>query len=148
MNIREGVKRIYLLFGAISLVVGAIAIAKDLPTKSSIDSKYSYSVRGEAAAQIGQKTWEIDQGQMSGKEYIDAYCNNTLRYGRGADQRTISPNMALCDMYKFDLSELPKQQFKEALFGLGYLALGFIGLFSVFLACRWIVNGFFPKKAD
>ncbi len=146
MNIREGFKRLYLLFGAVGLVIGAIAIVKDLPNKDGIDSRFSYSVRTNAAEQIGQKSWEIDQGGMSDKEYVDAYCNNTLRYGKGADQKTITPQMALCDMYKFELSELPREQLKEGLFGLGYLALGFLGLLAFYLTCRWVVNGFFPKE--
>jgi len=146
MNIREGVKRIYLLFGAIGLAIGAFAIIKELPSADRIYSRTEYQVRQDVAKQLEMDSWNVTSGSMTDKEFVETYCNKSLIYGKGDTQKLITPNQLTCDVLSQQLKDLPKEKFTEGMYGVGYLVLGFLGLSIFFFVSRWVFNGFFPKQ--
>jgi hypothetical protein len=146
MNFREGFRRLYILFGAIALMAGAASIVKDLPDEDSIHWRYLPRLREDIAPQIASETWRVDLGTMSTGEYIANYCNGTLVYGQGADQKEIKPSKFYCTSITNEIAELPKKRMEALLYGVGYLLAGLAGLIGFYVIVRWIVNGFFPKR--
>lgn len=147
INLREGIKRIYLIFSFCVLAVPVASYWDEFPTKDRINQETLWKLDSEIAPQIGVQSWEVPELEGPADQFIDKYCSGKLVFTKaGQPDITISKNALVCDIHKekkdFYLVEQAKWVGMVAL----VTALTAMGLAAAFLLARWVLNGFFPKK--
>lgn len=147
INLREGVKRIYLILSFCVLAVPVASYWDEFPTKDRINQETLWSIDSDIAPQIGVQIWQVPKLEGPADQFIDRYCSGKLVFTKdGSPNVTIAKNAVVCDTHKEkkdnQLVEQAKWAGKVAL----VTALTAMGLAAAFLLARWVLNGFFPKQ--
>lgn len=145
MNIREGIKRIYIALSVLILAVLVWASYEDAPTQQTVANRFYFDVTGEFASVNKMEPSQINWGGRDWDQIVRVLCVTPWDVD---EKRAIGIHEGpSCKKYKEGIADLPNARSKHITKYTGII-LGFLaGAVAVFFVARWIGRGFFAPRS-